>query len=196
MNLYAYVGNDPVNMVDPSGEFGVQLAAFAIGTVIGGAAELITNDNATFYSVARAAGIGGAVGLASSLGGGVVSSAILGGIASASGEMANQVATGNFDGAKVATAGTAGLLGGVLGKQVANGVKNALTKGFPNNSVSNASHNITQSSSQRVLTDSQSLTSATSKSVSAELQVGAGYSTGSATGMAAADKFCKKSSGC
>lgn len=196
MNLYAYVGNDPVNMVDPTGEFGIQLAAFAIGAVIGGAAELITNDNATFSSVARAAGIGGVVGIASSLGGGVISSAILGGAANASGEIANQVATGDFDGAKVATAGATGLVGGALGKQVANGVKNALTKGLPNNSVTNASHNMTQSSSQRVLADSQSLINATSKSVAAEVQVGAGYSAGSAAGMAAADKVCEKYSEC
>jgi RHS repeat-associated protein len=196
VNWYAYVGNDPVNMNDPTGELGIQLAALAIGAVIGGAAELITNDNASFSSVARAAGIGAAVGLASSLGGGAVSSAILGGAANAGGEMANQIATGDFDGAKVATAGATGLAGGALGKQVANGVKNALTKGLPNNSVTNASHNMTQSSSQRVLADSQSLTNATSKSVAAEIQVGAGYSAGSAAGMAAAEKVCEKSSGC
>ncbi|MDN7125350.1 hypothetical protein J6I90_10700 [Pseudidiomarina sp. 1APP75-32.1] len=196
MNLYAYVGNDPVNMVDPSGKWIVQLVATVGGAVIGGAAEYLTNDNATFSSVARASVVGGAVGLASSLGGGVVSSALLGGGASAAGEMANQIATGDINGAKVATAGVTGLVGGAAAKQTANIVKGVLTKGLPNNSVSNASHNMTQSSSQRVLADSQSLTKAASKSSAAEAQVGTGYAAGAAAGTAAAGKVCEQSSGC
>lgn len=196
MNLYAYVGNDPINMTDPTGKWIVQLVATLGGAVIGGAAEYLTNDNATFSSVARASVVGGAVGLASSLGGGVVSSALLGGGANAAGEMANQIATGDIEPAKVATAGVTGLVGGAAAKQTANLVKGALTKGFSNNSVSNASHNMTQSSSQRVLADSQSLTNAASKSAVTEAQVGTGYAAGAAAGTAAANKVCEQSSGC
>ncbi len=164
--------------------------------MIGGATELITNDNASFSSVARASAVGGAVGLASSLGGGVISSALLGGGANAAGEAANQIATGDFNATKVATAGAAGLVGGALAKGTANAVKGALTKGLPDNSISQASHNTTQSTSQRVLGNSQSLTNAGSKSAVAETQVGAGYAAGSAAGVAAADKVCDQSSGC
>ena len=196
MNLYAYVGNDPVNSTDPTGKWVIQLAATIGGAVIGGAAELLTSDNVTFSSFARASAVGGAVGLASSLGGGVFSSALLGGGANAAGEMTNQIVTGDFNGAKVVTAGATGLVGGALAKQAANVVKGALTKGLPNNSVSNASQNMTQSSSQRVLADSQSLTKVVRKSTAAEVQVGAGYATGATAGSAAANKACEQTSGC
>lgn len=36
MNMYAYVGNDTINMVDPTGEF----AHLAIGFVVGAGVEL------------------------------------------------------------------------------------------------------------------------------------------------------------
>ena len=191
-NRYLYVNNNPYKYTDPNGEFLVQLIATVGGGIIGGAAEYLTNDNASFSSVARASAVGAAVGLASSLGGGVVSSALLGGGANATGEMANQIATGDFDGSKVLTAGATGLVGGALAKHSANVVKGALTKGLPNNSASSATHNMTQSSSQRVLADSQSLTNAAAKTTSAEIQVGTGY----AAGAAAADKVCEQGAGC
>ncbi len=65
LNLYAYVGNDPVNAIDPNGEFG--LIGAAIGAVIGGGFEAakqiiqdgeITNPGA----IAKEALIGGALG--------------------------------------------------------------------------------------------------------------------------------------
>jgi len=94
------------------------------------------------------------------------------------------------------TAGAAGLVGGALAKGTANAVKGALTKGLPDNSISQAGHNATQSTSQRILSNSQSLTNAGSKSAAAETQVGAGYAAGSAAGVAAAEKVCDQSSGC
>ena len=44
INLYAYVGNDPVNMVDPSGEFLMQV----VGAIVGGTST---------YSAAKKAGL-------------------------------------------------------------------------------------------------------------------------------------------
>ena len=125
-----------------------------------------------------------------------MSSALLGGGANASGEMANQIATGDIDGGKVLAAAATGLVGGALAKQTANVVKGALTKGLPNNSASSATHNMTQSSSQRVLADSQSLTNAGAKSTSAEIQVGTGYAAGAAVGTEAANEVCEQGAGC
>ena len=193
---YTYVNNNPYKYVDTNGEFGVQIAAILIGSVIGGATEVLTNDNASFSSVARASAVGGAVGLASSLGGGIISSALLGGGANAAGEAANQIATGDINASKVATAGVTGVIGGALAKGVANTVQGALKKGLPDNSISQAIHNTTQSKSQRILSNSQSLNNIGSQTAVAETQVGAGFAVGSAIGMALADKVCEQSSGC
>jgi uncharacterized protein RhaS with RHS repeats len=193
MNLYAYVGNDPVNMVDPTGKW-IQLAAALIGGVIGGTAEYLTNPDATMGDIARATAVGARVGFVTSMGGGVISSALLGGGANASGEMINQLATGDYDGAKVVTAGLTGLAGGAAGKLAGDKVVSTLNKSLPDNSLSSAAHNMTPSTSQRVMAGSQSMTNASQKSAVAKTQVGAGYGAGATGGMAAADQLCNKAS--
>jgi hypothetical protein len=195
MNLYAYVGNDPVNMVDPTGEW-LHAIAFGVGAVIGGISEAYNNPNADALSVGRAMLVGGVVGVTSTMGGGVFSSAIVGGAANMGGEMVNQIASGDFSVEKAGTALVTGMVGGALGKGVANGVKAVATKGLPNNSASQASHNMTNSTSQRIMADSQSLTNSTGKAATAEAQVGAGFGAGAAVGTTTAEKYCDKNGGC
>jgi hypothetical protein len=57
MNWYAYVGNDPVNGRDPTGEFG--LIGFAIGFVVDSTIQLATSDTYSFSQalVSGAAGV-------------------------------------------------------------------------------------------------------------------------------------------
>ena len=59
MNLYAYVGNDPVNMVDPSGETIMQI----VGGVIGAAST---------YRAGKKAGLKGGELLGATLVGGLI----------------------------------------------------------------------------------------------------------------------------
>ena len=87
-NMFAYCGNNPVNMVDPTGEFSltVILVCIAIGMVIGGTAGGIISYNSakesgeegdallrsTIYGVGKGALIGGAVGGVAGLAGSLI----------------------------------------------------------------------------------------------------------------------------
>ncbi|AZG72006.1 hypothetical protein [Shewanella livingstonensis] len=104
--------------------------------------------------------------------------------------MANQVITGEFDGSKVFEKGAEGLVGGAIGKAAA---KLAVAgRGLPNNSTTQAAHNMSESSSQRVLAGSKSLSSTPGNRVVAEVKAGAAYGTGVAAGDLGAEKLNEK----
>jgi uncharacterized protein RhaS with RHS repeats len=121
-NLYAYVGNDPLNNTDPSGNDLVGAAVgFVAGTFYGFTGAAIA-PGASFTSTLAGAGAGGLVGfgvglLDPSLGVGTL--AVIGGVAGAAGDIAGQVVTNAFAGQALgninydSTAGAA--IGGAIG---------------------------------------------------------------------------------
>ncbi len=72
MNLYAYVGNDPVNMINPTGKWMSYAAGFLVGAGVELATQLIKGDEIELGKVGMAgiAGLagGGITGLAKGAG--------------------------------------------------------------------------------------------------------------------------------
>ncbi|WP_255546907.1 RHS repeat domain-containing protein [Moritella sp. 36] len=194
-NRFTYANNNPYKYVDPDGEFAIQLTAIFVGTVIGGAAEYMNNPDATLNSIGRSAVVGGAIGLATSLPGmGALGTMAMGAGANASGEMVNQIATGSFDGRKVLTAGVVGVVGGAVAKGAA---KLAIaSRGLPNNTATQATTSMTESTSQRVLAGSKSLSTTPGNRAVSEVKLGGAYGAGAASGTQISESICKNNDGC
>lgn len=186
MNLYTYVANDPINLNDPTGEVLHVFGAAIIGGAIGAITEALTNPNAQFSDLGRAAFVGAAVGAAASLGAGPAAAALYSGGANALGELTNQALTGNYSAEKVGIAGITGLVGGHVGRKAGEKVISTLHKGLPNNTVTQASHNMTASTSQRILSGSRSLTKSHDKADNAQFISGNAYGVGASAGTIAA----------
>ena len=114
LNLYAYVGNDPVNRTDPNGEFLLQLAAIGGGALLGVAGQLVHDAIHREWSSGSAylgAAAGGATaGLVASTTGCLSCAGAMG--AAVSSAVTQQGETGHIDGVQVVKSAA---IGGVLG---------------------------------------------------------------------------------
>jgi RHS repeat-associated protein len=95
LNLYAYVGNDPVNLTDPTGTIGFNFATAGIGAVIGGVSAGITayGNGANLSDIAVATDIGIVSGATSGFAVGPIATIVTSGIAGGAGNLATQKAT-------------------------------------------------------------------------------------------------------
>ena len=122
-NLYAYVGNDPINATDPTGEFGV------IGAIYGGISGAVGGYIASGGSV-KGAIVGGVAGAvvgavvpgASSAVGAIVAS----GLGSAAGQVGGGVADGQSVGEAVANIDKGAVIGAAAGAGAVKGVGTAV----------------------------------------------------------------------
>ena len=203
-NRYAYVGNDPVNKNDPTGEF----ANFVIGAVIGVAAEAVVQTFVTgefdggelvksAFVGAISGGVGGATAkLAGSIGRAVASPA------SAMHQGASKVVTGTATGA---VGGAAGGAAGEATKQVIkNGkvdnpqqlVKAAVTGAVTGGLAGAGSGSIQANAAQKTLGDSRAQTVFTSTPPGEKTAAAAGALTDLSTSTAdAVINACKPNQG-
>ena len=190
---YTYANNNPYKYTDPDGQFAflIPLAGAAVGGVIGAASEILSG-NTNLSDIGKSAAIGAGFVLASTMpvGGGVLGAMAMSGAANAGGEMANQLITGEFAGSKVLEKGAEGLVGGAVGKAAAKLAVGG--RGLSNNSTTQAAHNMTESSSQRVLAGSKSLSTTPGNRAVTEVKAGVAYGTGVAVGDAGAMKLNEK----
>ncbi|NQY38400.1 MAG: RHS repeat-associated core domain-containing protein [Alteromonadaceae bacterium] len=176
MNMYAYVGNDPVNMVDPTGEVGVP--GFIIGAGLDIAIQLATGTNLSDidYVQAGVAGVAGAVGAGiASAASKLASVAKFGKAATmatnAAGNVASSIAGTKITGGELSVAGVAANIaggkalsevGGAVGARLPASAKNITSqmkaKGSPNSRKGNrklnrqANAQIRQTKSSRAAT--------------------------------------------
>ncbi len=122
-NLYGYVGNDPINNIDPGGTdpiIGATVGLLA-GAYYGGLGAALA-PGANFTSVLAGAGVGGVVGagigaLDPSLGIGTL--AVVGGVTAGLGDIAGQVITNYAAGNPIANINYGSTAGAVLGGALA-----------------------------------------------------------------------------
>ena len=150
-NLYTYCGNNPTNMVDPTGHVFNFIAA-AVGAVVGAATSVVINgisnkiQGKDFWEGAGVAAVGGAItGLAAGITcGASLAVSAAGKVAVAAGayglsSMASSAVTqgmtkgwDNIDPAQVAWDGIKGAVGGAIGQAVSNAVTSNLGKSLYN----------------------------------------------------------------
>lgn len=86
-NLYTYTANNPVNLIDPDGNFAISLliTGFIVGALVGSTASIISQgltkgwDNVNFWQVLLDGAIGGISGLLAFTGIGALGSAVISG---------------------------------------------------------------------------------------------------------------------
>jgi RHS repeat-associated protein len=116
-NLVAYVGSDPVNFIDPNGEF----IHIAVGAAVGGLSGLIAALNdpcATSGSIAQSVAMGavlGGVSAAVPIGGSLAAAVARNALAGFAGNSAGQLVTGGPSNYSVGQAATQAVVGGLAG---------------------------------------------------------------------------------
>ena len=111
-NRYAYVLNDPINMTDPTGEFGIAGAIY--GAISGGVGGYIASGGNLKATVAGA-GVGAAVGAVNPFASNVVGAAAGSAVASAAGQVVGGVVDGQSLGDAVANVDKAAVAGAAVG---------------------------------------------------------------------------------
>ncbi|MCF6245693.1 MAG: RHS repeat-associated core domain-containing protein, partial [Sulfurovum sp.] len=128
-NFYRYVGNDPVNYVDPSGLFLLQAGGALIGAVAGGAFEGYNQWKSGKLNVGRllmASGSGAVAGLATSVGGAMALGALGGALNNTYQQLDGSNPCKKFDLTDVVENAIGGIVGAKLGDVIGNFGKNIL----------------------------------------------------------------------
>ncbi len=135
VNLYVYVNNNPVMLIDPSGEWIVQAIGGGIGAIAGGYSAYKSGGD--WKDIARSAAIGGVAGVLSTIPipgiNPLLGGAAMSGVASFLGNVSTQVATGtsfeNVNYTSASLSALAGAVGGCVGGGLANSTAKQIISG-------------------------------------------------------------------